>query len=76
MAEDTNKKVQDLTLFTLNTFIEFCERHGLRYYFTGGALIGVMRHKGFIPWDDEIDIGLPRDLEYVIDLRIPIGILQ
>ena len=60
MVEDTNRIVQELTLFTLNTFIDFCEKHSLRYYFTGGALIGVMRHKGFIPWDDDIDIGLPR----------------
>lgn len=60
MTENTNRKVQELTLYTLNTFISFCEKHELRYYFTGGALIGVMRHKGFIPWDDDIDIGLPR----------------
>lgn len=60
LIEDTNKKVQELTLYTLNVFIDFCEKHNLRYYFTGGALIGVMRHQGFIPWDDDIDIGLPR----------------
>lgn len=54
------RKVQKLTLFALNEFISFCEKHDLRYYFTGGALIGVMRHKGFIPWDDDIDIGMPR----------------
>ncbi len=55
-----NKKVQELTLFTLNTFIKYCEKYNLRYYFTGGALIGVLRHKGFIPWDDDIDVGMPR----------------
>lgn len=55
-----NKKVQDLTMFTLNTLIEFCEKNNIRYYFTGGALIGVLRHKGFIPWDDDIDLGIPR----------------
>ncbi|MCH4282001.1 MAG: LicD family protein [Solobacterium sp.] len=55
-----NKKVQDLTLNTLNVLINFCEMHNLRYYFTGGALIGVLRHKGFIPWDDDIDLGFPR----------------
>jgi lipopolysaccharide cholinephosphotransferase len=55
-----NKKVQDLTMNTLNVFIDFCEKHHLRYYFTGGALIGVLRHKGFIPWDDDVDIGMPR----------------
>ena len=58
--DDTYKKIQKLTLYTLNTFITFCEKHKLRYYFTGGALIGVLRHKGFVPWDDDIDIGMPR----------------
>ena len=63
------RKVQELTLNTLNTFIKFCEDHELRYYFTGGALIGVMRHKGFIPWDDDIDIGMPRkDFDLFHDL--------
>ena len=55
-----NEKVQLLTINTLNVFIEFCEKNNLTYYFTGGALIGVLRHKGFIPWDDDIDIGMPR----------------
>lgn len=58
--EDSNKKVQELTLNTLKVFTDFCDRHQLQYYFTGGALIGVLRHKGFIPWDDDIDLGLPR----------------
>lgn len=63
------RKVQELTLNTLNTFIKFCENHELRYYFTGGALIGVLRHKGFIPWDDDIDIGMPRkDFDLFHDL--------
>ena len=60
MQANDNKKVQDLTMYTLNVLIDFCEKHNLRYYFTGGALIGVMRHKGFIPWDDDIDLGFPR----------------
>lgn len=55
-----NKKVQNLTMNTLNVLIDYCEKHNLRYYFTGGALIGVIRHNGFIPWDDDIDLGLPR----------------
>lgn len=58
MADE--RKVQELTLYALDVFIKFCEKHHLRYYFTGGALIGVLRHKGFIPWDDDIDIGMPR----------------
>ena len=60
MAIDSNRKVQELTIYTFKVFDEFCKKYDLRYYFTGGALIGVLRHKGFIPWDDDIDVGMPR----------------
>ena len=55
-----NEKVQKLTIALLQKYISICEENNLRYYFTGGALIGVLRHKGFIPWDDDIDVGMPR----------------
>ncbi len=57
---ESNKKVQKLTIDLLKVFINICEENELCYYFTGGALIGVLRHQGFIPWDDDIDIGMPR----------------
>lgn len=38
-----------------------CREHGLRYYLVDGSLIGAVRHKGFIPWDDDVDIAMPRD---------------
>ena len=69
--EDSNKKVQKLTLNTLKVFIDFCDKHQLRYYFTGGALIGALRHKGFIPWDDDIDLGL-RSLEKTKNRILPL----
>ena len=44
-----------------------CREHGLRYYIWAGTMIGAVRHKGFIPWDDDIDIAMPRpDYELLI----------
>ena len=41
-------------------FKDFCERHSLTFYFCGGCCIGTLRHAGFIPWDDDIDVFMPR----------------
>ena len=41
-------------------FHQYCDEHNLRYYLVEGTMLGAARHEGFIPWDDDIDVGMPR----------------
>lgn len=41
--------------------VALCDKHGWTYYMLGGTMLGAIRHGGFIPWDDDIDLGMPRD---------------
>ena len=60
-VDETMKKVWAVELELLEQFQTVCKRHGLQYYAIGGTLLGAVRHKGFIPWDDDIDVGMPRE---------------
>ena len=52
-------EIKELELQMLSIFSEFCEEHNLTYYLCGGTLLGAIRHKGSIPWDDDIDVCMP-----------------
>lgn len=41
-------------------FADICDRHGLRFFVSDGSALGAIRHKGFIPWDDDFDVSMPR----------------
>lgn len=56
----SKKETQRLLLKMLDQLIHYFEEHNLRYYLVGGTLLGAVRHQGFIPWDDDIDLGMPR----------------
>ncbi len=51
---------KEILLDIFDRFIRRCEEKGFRYFLFVGSLIGAVRHQGFIPWDDDIDVGMPR----------------
>ncbi len=63
------RKLQLAELENMKIFSEICDKHGFRYFLIGGTMLGAIRHKGFIPWDDDIDVGMPRtDYEKLIKI--------
>lgn len=73
----TLEEIQGEGLKLLLQFDEFCRARGLRYSLQAGTLLGAVRHKGFIPWDDDIDVSMPRpDYERLLQLRgeLPYGL--
>lgn len=59
MTDGALRECQLVQLRLLHAVDDLCRRHGLRYFLHGGTLLGAMRHNGFIPWDDDLDIGMP-----------------
>jgi lipopolysaccharide cholinephosphotransferase len=66
---DKLRQLQLILLRILKVFHEICEEHGFRYWLDAGTLLGAVRHGGFIPWDDDIDVIMPRD-DYLAFCRI------
>ena len=54
------EEVKKIETEILTEFAAFCESNNLKYYLGYGTLLGAARHKGFIPWDDDVDVLMPR----------------
>ena len=70
------QELHENLLEVMDVFHGFCKEQGLTYYMLGGTMLGAYRHQGFIPWDDDIDIGMPRkDYEKLLALKdkMPVG---
>ena len=61
LVTEKRKKIWAVELQMLEKFDELCHKHGLTYYAYYGTLLGAVRHQGFIPWDDDIDVIMFRD---------------
>ena len=68
MATYDIRPLQLRILKNLLAIDKVCKEHNLRYYIMAGTMLGAVRHKGFIPWDDDLDIGLLRpDYEIFVE---------
>ena len=61
MNEKDLKKLHELLVMLSEEVKRICNDNGIKYSLTGGSMIGAVRHKGFIPWDDDMDIAMLRE---------------
>ena len=54
------EKLHKIDLEIVKNVIKVFEKYDLKYFMLGGTMLGAIRHGGFIPWDDDIDLGMPR----------------
>lgn len=59
-SQEELKKIQAIELECLNSIVEICSKIDVEYFLIGGSTLGAVRHRGYIPWDDDIDIGMTR----------------
>ena len=60
VTEEIREKLKSKQLYLLRGFLNICQNNSLQYFLVGGSALGAVRHKGYIPWDDDIDVALPR----------------
>ncbi len=72
---ETLRELQLISIEIYRDLKNFCDQHGLKVYLHGGTLIGAIRHKGYIPWDDDIDVCMSRP-DYRKMMEISDGIIS
>ena len=60
LTPQDSQRIKEIELEIFKVFLDIANKLDIKYYLIGGTLLGAVRHKGFIPWDDDIDVGLPR----------------
>ncbi len=61
MKELSLNEIRKIQISILDETVKFCDDNNIKYFLCGGTLLGAIRHKGYIPWDDDIDIMMPRE---------------
>src|SRR5699024_10510281 len=70
MNKSGDTTIKSTLIETMDDFDEFCKQNDIKYFLIGRALLGAIRHNGFIPWDDDVDVALLReDYEKLLSLR-------